>query len=1303
MKKLFSLLAFAATLGSLLIFIQPVFAQGNAFTYQGRLQSNGIPLNGLYDFQFSLSNAPSGGSQVGSTITQTAISVTNGLFTVTNDFGAVFAGNDTWLAIGVRSNGSGAGFTALTPLQELTPTPYAIYAPNAGSAATATTASTANSVTAADITGTLVVGQLPAAVVTNNETGVTLGGAFTGNGGGLTNLTVSAAQLTSVGNTGSASNNFFVGPSGNVTMSGYDNTAIGDSALTNNTSGYGNTANGTDALSSNTTGFVNTANGAFALYSNTVGSFNTAIGGQALYANTTGTENTANGLSALYANTSGSYNTAIGASALQYNTTGAFNTAIGQVALIWNTTGSNNIALGYLAGSSFTGNESSNIDIGNVGSLGENNIIRIGSNQTTAYIAGVIHGNGGGLTNLTVNASQLTGTVPTTVLSNFQGPNYNTLGGGFNNAVSSQYATVGGGNGNTATGQYATVAGGNDNQANNTYSTVGGGVFNNANGNQATVGGGNTDVATGAQATVGGGYNNTANNQFATVGGGYLNTAGGYSATVAGGYNNTASGASFATVSGGEDNFAIALTSTVGGGVQNHANNTADTVGGGEMNITSGDHATVSGGLSNTASNQFTTVGGGHSNSATNTGATVPGGTYNTAGGTGSFAAGNNAQATNIGAFVWSDGQAGAFPSTAPYQFSVHAAGGVRFVTAGAGMTLDGAAVLTNGAVVQLPATVVTNGETNVTLIGTFTGNGGGLTNLNASQLTSIGGSGDNFFVGPNTGNSTTSGGDNTAIGYLALPLNTSGSANTADGTLALRNSTTGSLNTAIGYGGLQLNASGNNNTAIGYEALAGLGYLTGQGGTNNIALGYGAGSAFNANESSNIDIGNLGVKGENNTIRIGDTNVQTATYIAGVIYGNGGGLTNVTVSLAGGAALGAGSGNAINGATDAFIGGGEDNTIQSAGNYAVIGGGNDNTNSAEDATVAGGQNNNASGQGAFVGGGQFNTASGADATVPGGQQNLASGNAGFAAGSGAEAVNDNSFVWSDGSVPTVSVTTNSFVARASGGFFFYSDNGGGWLDFTLGGTLTPGDQLTIELKDAIVNPVTREIGNISATHLVVNGDSLDSIAAGLGAELSQAVLVTVTVSGSVITLAWPGSTPFSGWEADTTGQDGGDATESIANSGSDSLAGGYPSTPSGVELASGSGSWSMLSDRNIKANFQTVDAQAVLAEVAAIPMTTWNYKTQAKSIRHIGPMAQDFHAFFGVGENATTISTVDEGGVALAAIQGLNQKMEDREARIQEQGAEIEKLKAKADKVDSLEKQLNELKQMVQLLAERK
>jgi hypothetical protein len=102
----------------------------------------------------------------------------------------------------------------------------------------------------------------------------------------------------------------------------------------------------------------------------------------------------------------------------------------------------------------------------------------------------------------------------------------------------------------------------------------------------------------------------------------------------------------------------------------------------------------------------------------------------------------------------------------------------------------------------------------------------------------------------------------------------------------------------------------------------------------------------------------------------------------------------------------------------------------------------------------------------------------------------------------------------------------------------------------------------------------------------------------------------------------------------------------------------------------------SLTSDRNAKENFKPVDNQAVLAKVAALPMTQWNYKTDKADVQHIGPMAQDFRAAFGLdGADDKRISVVDEGGVALAAIQGLDQKLKEKDGEIQELKQRLEKL----------------------------
>jgi hypothetical protein len=114
-----------------------------------------------------------------------------------------------------------------------------------------------------------------------------------------------------------------------------------------------------------------------------------------------------------------------------------------------------------------------------------------------------------------------------------------------------------------------------------------------------------------------------------------------------------------------------------------------------------------------------------------------------------------------------------------------------------------------------------------------------------------------------------------------------------------------------------------------------------------------------------------------------------------------------------------------------------------------------------------------------------------------------------------------------------------------------------------------------------------------------------------------------------------------------------------------------------GVTLPAGSGSWSSLSDRAAKENFQQIDPQVVLEKLAQVPVTTWNYRTQDDTIRHLGPVAQDFMAAFGLGEDERSISTVDADGIALASIQGLYQIIQEKDNHITQLEARVAALEA--------------------------
>src|SRR3954463_4212154 len=91
----------------------------------------------------------------------------------------------------------------------------------------------------------------------------------------------------------------------------------------------------------------------------------------------------------------------------------------------------------------------------------------------------------------------------------------------------------------------------------------------------------------------------------------------------------------------------------------------------------------------------------------------------------------------------------------------------------------------------------------------------------------------------------------------------------------------------------------------------------------------------------------------------------------------------------------------------------------------------------------------------------------------------------------------------------------------------------------------------------------------------------------------------------------------------------------------------------------------SFPSDRNIKENFAAVDPAEVLDGVRRLPIETWNYRTDAPAVRHVGPMAQDFAAMFELGEDDRVIANVDAQGVCLAAIQALAARVEALETEL--------------------------------------
>ena len=100
-----------------------------------------------------------------------------------------------------------------------------------------------------------------------------------------------------------------------------------------------------------------------------------------------------------------------------------------------------------------------------------------------------------------------------------------------------------------------------------------------------------------------------------------------------------------------------------------------------------------------------------------------------------------------------------------------------------------------------------------------------------------------------------------------------------------------------------------------------------------------------------------------------------------------------------------------------------------------------------------------------------------------------------------------------------------------------------------------------------------------------------------------------------------------------------------------------------------------------LKENFTPVEVQQVLETLMTLPLSTWNYKTDAASVRHMGPMAQDFYAAFGLGADDAHLAPLDVNGVALAAVQAHGQRMQAQSAHItrleQQNALLVERLEA--------------------------
>ena len=346
--------------------------------------------------------------------------------------------------------------------------------------------------------------------------------------------------------------------------------------------------------------------------------------------------------------------------------------------------------------------------------------------------------------------------------------------------------------------------------------------------------------------------------------------------------------------------------------------------------------------------------------------------------------------------------------------------------------------------------------------------------------------------------------------------------------------------------------------------------------------------------------------------------------------------------------------------ATYTTVSGGNANAATNLG--ATIGGGHSGLASGYYTTIAGGYEGEASGNYSAVGGGQYNTARGLDATVGGGYGNFASADSATVSGGTGNSVYAPYGTIAGGGLNSDNSTSPNRVTDS------YGTVGGGGNNQAGNGTTS--------LTDAIYATVAGGLSNTaSSSYAVVSGGYDNTASDGpfasvAGGRSNTASAAYAMVPGGYNNTA-SGTYSFAAGRQAKATQSGsfvwGDNTahsisSTLPNQFIARASGGVrfysnAAATTGVSLAAGSGAWSNLSDRNMKDNFAAVNSERILERVASMPIQRWNYKSQDASVKHIGPTAQDFAAAFGVGENDTTISTVDADGVALAAIQGLYQE----------------------------------------------
>ena len=714
----------------------------STIVYQGRLTDAGSPANGTYDLRFTLYDAVNGGNPVGGLSTSDDLSVANGLFNATLDFGFTpFDGTALWLELAVRPGNSAGAYVALTPRQPMTTAPYALYAVTAARAYSSTNV-TANGVNNAALQdATITGGKIAGGQVVKSFNGLhdavsLLAGdniTLTPNGQGIT---IAAPGVDDdwhlLGNLGTTPGVNFLGTIDNQPLevrvnntralrlepnaSGAPNVIAG-SPLNAITPGVvGATIGGGGALNYNGAPLLNRIEANFGTIgggptnliagsaeSSTIGGGATnLIERNATFATIGGGTRNNIQFATRYSTVGGGTHNLIGAETHGVTIGGGGSNAVFSLA-DWATIGGGN--QNHVEGS---------CDFGTIGG-GEGNVMRGDANfatigggrgnfiDTNALVATI----GGGLSN-SIGRLALVAVIGGGELNRVEfGADRSVIGGGWSNSigVDVERGTIAGGENNVleVNAAWGAIGGGARNRIGGAAyaSSIGGGhdnlIFNLAD--RATIAGGaGNEISTNADfSAIVGGLNNRigVGTEQAFIGGGWANSIGSSStnSTIGGGYfNRIFTNSPGSTIAGGQENRVEqnARAATIAGGRDNVIQTNADYsfIAGGQGNVikTGSTHGVIGGGTDNVIETAafFSTISGGIRNTTRQNYAVVPGGRLNAATGDYSFAAGHRAKAQHDGAFVWADSQNDDFGSSAPDQVRFRCQGGVRFTSGSA-------------------------------------------------------------------------------------------------------------------------------------------------------------------------------------------------------------------------------------------------------------------------------------------------------------------------------------------------------------------------------------------------------------------------------------------------------------------------------------------------------------------------------------------------------------------------------------------------------------------------------------------